>query len=90
MKKEKRVYSPLETFTKLKAYEIRFNEKKKEQFLFEYDVYSLIKVINFFQHILVFDKQVDYERLIEIYEQSGVSKEVFEMFDLSEKLSKKK
>ena len=90
MKKEKRVYSPLSTFTKLKAYEIRINGEKKEQFVFEYDVYALLKLVHFLQHKLVFEHKVDYNMIIDLFENAGISKEVFEDFDLTYELSKKK
>jgi hypothetical protein len=88
MKKEKRVYSPLNTITKLKAYEIKYDSQKEK--VFEYDIYALKKVISFLQHTLVFKHKVDYDSIIDIFENAGVSKEVFEEFDLSEELSKKK
>jgi hypothetical protein len=90
MKKEKRVYSPLNTITKLKAYEIKYDSQKETQKVFEYDIYALKKVISFLQYTLVFKHKVDYDSIIDIFENAGVSKEVFEEFDLSEELSKKK
>jgi hypothetical protein len=90
MKKEKRVYSPLETFTKLKGYEIKFNNAKKESYVFEYDIYALLKVVSFLQHKLVFEHKVDYDKIIDLFENAGISKEVFEEFDLTYELSKKK
>lgn len=89
MKKQERVYSPLNTITKLKAYELRFNQKRKEQMVFEYDIYALLRLISFLQHKLVMEHKVDYEKIIELFENAGVSKEVFEEFDLSQELSKK-
>ncbi len=82
------MYSPLNTITKLKAYEIKYDSQKEK--VFEYDIYALKKVISFLQHTLVFKHKVDYDSIIDIFENAGVSKEVFEEFDLSEELSKKK
>jgi len=50
----------------------------------EYDVYALLKVIAELQEKLVFEYGEKMETIKYIFEQSGVSKKVFEEFDLSD------
>jgi hypothetical protein len=49
----------------------------------EYNVYALLKVIAELQEKLVFEYGENTEKIKYIFEQSGVSKEIFEEFDLS-------
>jgi hypothetical protein len=50
----------------------------------EYDVVALLKVIADLQDRLVFEYGENYETIQYIFEQAGVSKEIFEQFDLSD------
>lgn len=50
----------------------------------EYDAYALMKVIADLQELLVFKYGHDYSQIRYIFEQAGVSKKVFEEFDLSD------
>jgi hypothetical protein len=54
----------------------------------EYDAFALLRVIADLQELLVFKYGESDESVKYIFEQAGISKEVFEEFDLSDVLDK--
>jgi len=76
MKKDKKVYNEKFIHPQNKLVVLDGNT--------EYDALALMRVISELQELLVFKYGCDYSQIKYIFEQAGISKEVFEEFDISD------